>query len=547
MNNGQKTGGKKILFIIPPCFYIENCVAKSHVSQKPVFTIPYGILSLAAYIKAHAKFNIQVEIIDLNFEAAKFLNTGKDIGNGMKMLIKSRMMKFRPNIVGISALFNTCYNYLGLISYEVKKNDPDVLLIVGGGLATNLHCDILSEFKSIDACCYGEGEIPLCQLVNADNALNYLNASASWITRESLRLSSKPEHTLIQDLDYIPCLDFGLINLDDYQGRSLDKNLCKKRSREISIHTSRGCPFNCVFCANASVHGKKVRYMSVEKVMAEIQKMISQYSLKILLIEDDLFLSNKKRAKEILEKISQLNLKVEFPNGIAVYAIDDEIGKLLKGANVGMITLAVESGSDYVLENIIHKPHRVNMIQPAVEILKKNGISVEAFIIVGLPGELEVHREETMRMLMDVGFDWVKFSLAIPVVGSRLYNICKEKGYLINTNLSRHVTTKANIRTPDIDPEYIEDKIYIMNLEANFIYNYNLRIKNFQKALPYFENIVQKYPKHAFAYYCLAKVYKGLGRDIKLVRRNLDRAWEIIRADATWARYARHFGLRSGN
>jgi len=541
MNNTVKSERRKILFTIPPYFNIEEYVSQSHVSQKPVFTIPYGILSLAAYVKSNASRDIDVEIIDLNLEAARLLNTGGDMGRALRKIIKERMLRFNPGIVGISALFNTCFHHLEFISDEVKKNKDDVLLIIGGGLATNLYSEILFEFKLIDACCYGEGEIPLCELLNADNAINYLNTSPSWITQQSLQSLQRPDRVLIEDLDTIPPFDYDLINLDDYQGRSPGKGAHLDTSREITIHTSRGCPFNCVFCANASVHGKNVRYMSVEKVMTEIQRMISQYHLKTLLIEDDHFLGDKDRAKEILRRISKLNLKVDFPNGMAVYAIDDEIGKLLKDAGVQMITLAVESGSDYVLKKIIQKPHRVDMIQPAVEILRKNGISVDAFIIVGLPGELETHREETMEMVANVGFDWVKFSLAVPVAGSRLYDICKKNGYLICNDYSRHVITKANIKTPDIDPDYIEDRVYQMNLEANFIRNYNLKAGNFQRASVYFKNIVEKYPGHAFAHLFLAKAYEGLMMGKDLIDYQYHRFQEIIKTDATWNRYANHF------
>jgi len=546
MNNTAKSEQRKILFIIPPYFNIEEYVSQSHVSQKPVFTIPYGILSLAAYVKSRAGMETDFEIIDLNLEAARLLNRGGDMDRALREIIQERMTRFDPDIVGISALFNTCFHHLAFISEEVKRAKENVLLIVGGGLATNLYREIFSEFKLIDACCYGEGEIPLCELLRADNAVDYLNASPAWLTRQSLGALQKPQHVLIEDLDAIPPFDYNLINLDDYQGRTPGKGLLPGVDREITMHTSRGCPFNCIFCANASVHGKKVRYMSVEKVMAEVDRMISQYHLKTLLIEDDHFLGDRRRAKEILRRISRLNLKIDFPNGMAVYAIDDEIGGLLKDAGVQLITLAVESGSDYVLKEIIQKPHRVDMIRPAVEILRKNGISVDAFMIVGLPGELETHRETTMKMVADVGFDWVKFSLAVPVAGSRLYDLCKKNGYLVCNDYSRHVITKANIRTPDIDPDYMEDKVYLMNLEANFVHNYNLRTGNFQKASVHFKNIADKYPGHAFAHFFLARAYEGLQREKDLIDYHYDRFQNIVNSDAAWNRYANYFTLTVG-
>jgi len=433
---------KKILFIIPPYFPIHEYGSKQLTEQLPVFTIPYGVLSLAAYVRAYSKNEIQIEVMDLNLEVFKLFHISENMEENISSLIKDKMLHFCPDIVCISALFNTCYNYLELISVSVKKMNGDVLLVIGGGLATNLYKEILNHFKHIDACCYGEGEIPLCQLLDSEKSHEYLKSSFPWITRESLEESRLPLYQFIQDLDEIPFFDFSLIDLNNYTGRSLDKSYSQKSLREISLHTSRGCPFDCVFCSNGTVHGKSVRFMSVRKVINEVERMVNLYKAEVLLIEDDHFLADKERAIKILEGIIDFHLKIEFPNGIAVYAIDDVIGELLSKAGVTTISLAVESGSNFVLKNIINKPLRVEAIKPAVDILRKNGISVHAFIVIGLPGELEKHREETMQMIFDVGFDWVKFFLAIPIAGSRLYEICKKNGWLVTNDFSQYVTTK---------------------------------------------------------------------------------------------------------
>jgi anaerobic magnesium-protoporphyrin IX monomethyl ester cyclase len=534
---------KSILFVIPPYYPVHEYGSNRLTSQQPVFTIPYGVLSLSAYVQANSTCEIKICILDLNLEVFKLIGVSHDSRENIGSLINNTMLKHCPDIVCISALFNTCYNYLELISTSVNETNENALIIIGGGLATNLYMEILTSFNHIDACCYGEGEIPLCQLVNSENAMNYLESSFSWVTRKSLEESRSPDYQFVQDLDEIPYFDFSLIDLKDYTGRALDKSYSQKSLREISLHTSRGCPFDCVFCSNGTVHGKKVRYMSVEKVLNEIERMVNLYQAEVLLIEDDHFLGDKDRARKILKGIIDFHLKIEFPNGIAVYAIDDEIGELLSKAGVTTISLAVESGSNFVLKNIINKPLRVESIRPAVEILRKNRIDVHAFIVIGLPGELETHREETMQMIIDVGFDWVKFFLAIPIAGSRLYELCKKNGWLLTNDFSQYVTTKANIRTPDIDPEYIEDKIYLMNLEANFVRNYNLRKGLFQKAALHFENIARRYPDHAFAHYCLAKAYAGLGKDENMIEHHRTKFLELVTTNSAWQRYSKAFAL----
>jgi radical SAM superfamily enzyme YgiQ (UPF0313 family) len=532
-----------ILFIIPPFFDIKNYISRELKSREPIFNVPYGVLSLAAYVKAYANYDVRIKVIDLNVKAYKICLNTEELELNINNYVADEIIRFQPDIVGISALFNTCYPYLHPISETVKKINPKVILVVGGGLATNLHSEILNNVPYIDAACYGEGEIPLCQLLNAENKNLYLKSSPAWVTRDSIYGGCTPVSVFVQDLDQIPFFDYTLIDLNDYGGRETDNTTRKSNARNLSIHTSRGCPFKCVFCASGSVHGNKVRFMSVEKVITEVAQMIDSLHLEVLAIDDDHFLSDRARAKQILLRLIDYNIRVEFPNGIAVYALDEEICSLLKKAGVTTISLAVESGSDFVLKHVINKPLKLEMVKNAVKLLRENDISVHAGFVVGLPGELEEHRDETMALIFDFGFDWCYFNLAVPVAGSRLYKICKEKDYLINNDLGEHITMKCNIRTPDIDPEYMEEKAYLMNLEANFVKNYNMSVGNFHKALKYFQNIAGKYPDHAFAHYYLAKALEDLGSGLETIEYHRAKFFELVNNNKIWGKYSQYFNL----
>ena len=538
---------KKILFIIPPYFNIQDYIENDKKSYLPQIALPYGVLSIDSYVRSHSIYSVNSEILDLNLQIYKIINSGeiKEYNNIEDILIKliSQELKKNFDIISISALFNPCYYYLGIISLAVKTGSNPPVCVIGGGLASNLFEKILQDFQYIDGACYAEGEIPMTDLINSDNYMELMNSHPTWITRESLKNGNIPIPTYVENLDEIPIFSYDNINLDDYKGRAADVyNIKKGVKRELTIHTSRGCPFNCVYCASSSLHGHKLRFMSVERVMTEVELMIEQYNMDVLLIEDDHFLGNKKRAAEILSQLSSKNIKIEFSSGIAVHAIDEEIAFSMRKAGVSSVSLAVESGSDYVLK-LMNKPLKKHLIKKAVDILRKQGILTHAYIILGIPGEMDEHRSETLEMIKNVGFDWIYFFNAVPVVGSRLYDICIENNYLADKDFRNHLQSKSTIRAPGVDPEKIQKILYLYNLETNFVDNYNLRSGNYETAFLYFLKIVQKYPKNAFAHYALAECYRLSGINNEQSKTHAAIFQKIINEDAEWKYYAIHFGL----
>ncbi len=540
---------KKLLFIIPPYFNADDYVNQT-TAYLPAFTIPYGILSMQTYLNNHLGKKVEIDLLDLNLNLRDFLSKPRNRQTYLDEFdgaIIKKILDFKPDICGISALFNSSSKYIENIASLVKRSNNNILVIAGGGLPSAAYHKLLDDCPNLDAVCKGEGELPLRDLLQSTNPIETLNKHKSWINREGIAEGKIPDHTFINNLDEIPFLNYDLVNLDDYNNRGIDKRYTDeniKKKREMAIHTSRGCPFLCVFCSNPSLHGRDVRYMSVEKVISDVRRMKESYGMTVLMIEDDHFFNDPERAKNILNGLAELDIRIEFPNGLAVYAIDDEMAICLKNAGVSAIALAVESGSDYVLNKIIKKPLKIRMIKPAVEALRRNGVKAHVFIVAGLPGETDAHREETVQMLLDSGFDWAHIYLAIPIFGSRLYDICIENGYIENQNTTDHVATKAVIKTPTVDPAKLEKYAYRTQLLVNFVQNHNMLIGRHEDAIPYFENVVGKYPNHGLGHYYLSQCYAASGQ-VKKSETHSAMATQIFMNDEWWSEIAREFGLVS--
>jgi radical SAM superfamily enzyme YgiQ (UPF0313 family) len=535
---------KKVLFIIPPYFNADDYLNKSRAAVLPAFTVPYGILSLESYLRANCKSPIDMRMLDLNITLQKLVeaNFAGDYMACFRREIEQRLREFGPQFVGVSALFNSSNRYIQDVVKSCKDYDPNIVTLAGGGLPSAAYKLMLEACPELDAICKGEGELPLLDLLNADDPIQVIQTHKSWIGRNGLALNKVPEHTFIDDLDDIPPFNYEGIDLDFYNNRSIDKQYAGKPKREMAIHTSRGCPFLCVFCSNPSLHGRKVRTMSIERVVSDVRRMKEEFGMTVLLLEDDHFFNDKERAKQLLRELAALGIRVEFPNGVAVYAIDDEVAGLFAKAGVSAVALAVESGSDHVLNNIIRKPLKKRLIRPAVEALRKFNIRSHVFIVIGLPGEQDEHRAETLQMLLDSGFDWVHVYLAMPIFGSRLYDICVENGYIENTNSQDFVATKSVIRAPGVDPLKLEAFAYEMQIRVNFVENHNMKIGRYDVPMDYLKNVVAKYPEHAFGHYFLAECYRKTGQ-ANLADQHLGSFRDICERDSWWRDMARKYGI----
>jgi radical SAM superfamily enzyme YgiQ (UPF0313 family) len=542
--NGGAPVVKKLLFVIPPYFNADDYLNKTRAAVLPAFTIPYGILSLQTYLDATCRSPVELQMLDLNITLQELVEKSfaGDYMSVFRREIEKRLRELKPRFVGVSALFNSSNRYIQDIVKACKDFDPDIVTLAGGGLPSAAYKLMLENCPELDAICKGEGELPLRDLLDADNPWQVLHTHKSWITRDELPSNKIPEHTFIENLDEIPPLDYTGINLDFYNNRSIDKQYAGQPKREMAIHTSRGCPFLCVFCSNPSLHGRKVRTMSIERVVADVRRMKEEFGMTVLLLEDDHFFNDKQRAKQILRELAALDIRVEFPNGVAVYAIDDEVAELFADAGVSAVALAVESGSDHVLNNIIRKPLKKRLIRPAVEALRKFNVRSHVFIVIGLPGEQDEHRDETLHMLLDSGFDWVHVYLAMPIFGSRLYDICVENGYIENAQSQDFVATKSVISAPGVDPVKLEAFAYEMQIRVNFVENHNMKIGRYDVPMNYLKNVVNKYPDHAFGHYFLSKCYRETGLEAQ-AEEHFGRYLDICERDPWWSGMAEKYGV----
>jgi len=535
MKTQKKTKSKSVLFIILPYMVL---IRGSNSDGGSVLTPPYGVLSISSYIKKNATNVPSISILDLN------LYPQEERDAAVLVALETN----QPDIVGISMMFDFCYKHLNQVSRTIKEYNNNVVVVVGGNSATVSWNMILPEQGHVDAICYGEGELPLLQLIEAENIFETLINDPTWVTRRSLVDKRVPRVNYLSDLNDLIDVDYELINVEDYSTKeafspfSLSSTVNKVK--QFLLVTSRGCPFKCVFCAAPALHGKKIRYADVDKVIEHVRFLVKKYNINVLTIHDDQILLNRARARDFFRRLAEFKLRVEIPSGLSVAFVDEEIAELMKAAGVDTAILAIESGSSRVLNEIIRKPLRLEQVKPAIEILRNNNMFIRACFVVGLPGELDEDRVETVRFIKEVELDWASFNLATPLRGSELYRICLENGYIDPSfgigDLGLHDYV---INAPGLIPEDIKRKSYLMNLDVNFVNNYRMRIGDYPIARACFEDVATRHENHAFAHYYLAKSLEALNEDKEKINETMFRVKKIISEDRVWQEYFDYFDV----
>lgn len=445
---------KRVLLIQPPAF--AN-TAKTDINPN----LPLGIAYIAAVLERE---KYEVKILDAFVEGwDKEEPVGKEVIRvGLTFEeIECKIQDFSPDVVGVSNLFTAQRKNAHKVCKIAKKVSQDILVIMGGAHPT-VAPEIVLEDKNVDFVVLGEGENTIVGLMNYLKKEVDLRSLDGVAFRENGKVVVAPKTKFIMDLDSIPFPARHLLKMDAYSRAGVTHGGFVARTPYASVVTSRGCPFQCTFCSAHKVFGRKYRCRSVDNVMEEIEMLVQDYGIKKILIEDDNFTLNARRTEQILDKLieKKYDLIWDTPNGIAVFTLNEKIIRKIKESGCDRLNLALESGNQYVLDNIIRKPLKLKKVIPLIEFARSIGMNVNVFFVVGMPEETIEQIRYTFRFARKMKFYHPHISILTPYPGTEVYEICKEKRYLVEDfNLDNLMITRYNIETLDWTIEELDNVI----------------------------------------------------------------------------------------
>lgn len=344
------------------------------------------------------------------------------------------LREFQPDVVGTQMLTMDivyAWRYLWL----AKKINPDCVTVAGGPQPSGEPDGTMHWFgATLDYAFVGEAEEgfdQLLQLLEDDRhnpSLKDLQEVPALVWRDDKHIRVNPLKR-VRDLDALGFPAWDLMNPRAYPP---SPHAAYARAFPVGcITATRGCPYDCDFCAAGVMQGKKVRRRSVAHVIEEIDLLVNHYGMREIHFVDDNFTYHRDYVLEFCEEKMKRFPKLPWtcPNGVRLDTLDPELLSVMKKAGCYVLAMGIESGSQRVLD-LVYKRQTIELVREKVEQIRRAGIEAVGFFMLGFPGERIEDMKETVNFSLSLPLVRAHYMFFHPIPGTpsykRLLNTCPE-------------------------------------------------------------------------------------------------------------------------
>ncbi len=365
--------------------------------------------------------------------------------------ILERVGQFKPDYIGITTNVSIAYASV-YTALKIKISFPQIKIVMGGPWATAQYEEIIQHHYA-DIVVLGEGEYTIVDIGRTDpKDVKSLEKIEGICYNTSNGLYKTHPRNQIQNLDEIPFPKWEYFPKERYTRSARIKPM-------YPFITSRGCPYNCLNCTKI-VHGFRMRYRSIENMVAELD-YLKRLGAREIAIEDDMFNLDLNRIKKLLFEIIKRNYKfrIQLSNGIRADHIDPVFARLLYAAGTYHVALGIESGSQKVVD-FLCKGLNLAVLPRSVETLQNAHLKVAGYFIMGLPVETFQSLIHTIDFANRIKLDQVIFLTLVVFPGTRLFEfIATHTNYsskgLIMGKLLNYQYAPMQFTTKELKPNVI--------------------------------------------------------------------------------------------
>ncbi|MHA2269038.1 MAG: B12-binding domain-containing radical SAM protein [Promethearchaeota archaeon] len=428
---------------------INPKTSKKPKVQREFFREPnLGLLYLAAILDYN---NISVDILDLE----QYIDfTELEI----KDIVKEKSRNY--SVFGITSLTNTFHLAID-IARIIKKRNRNSFIILGGPHVTFMYKEILEHDKKsenlIDFICLGEAEISMFKLVKilisqkqtnnilkeCENELKEINGLAFYDSKGKLNVNNKTNYIELEDLPLPARYKLS----QDYYYYTI-----------ANIIVNRGCPNQCSFCSRQKLF-KKTKIRSISSILSEIRAIQALQTYKYINFYDNINI-NSSFLRDFCRMFIENKIDIPWGCEIRVDTITSEEARLLKSAGCMLIATGIESASIEVLSKNF-KFQEPEKVKKGIANLKKTKIPIQAYFVLGLPGETEETFQKTINYIETLPLDendTLNYFVATPYPGSRLWDEKDQfKINIIETNFIKYDCEHLIFETRELNQSKLEN------------------------------------------------------------------------------------------
>lgn len=421
----------KVLFIHPKTVFRVHPLSLFHT----------GIGSLSAVLKRDG-------------HSVSVLNIYKKISK--KTFIES-VTGEKPDLLAFSATANMFF-YVELFCRWILQENLKFKTICGGAHATLAPHEAIRT-DGIDMVCIGEGESALSELCDKlSKGEDTTNINNLWIKTENGIIKNRVA-PLLENLDELPFPDMSVFNKSELTAES---------AGILPITASRGCSYNCIYCCNHALRNvypnkeKYLRFRSPGNVISEIKAILSRDpSFGSIRFYDDILYFDKAWSREFTE-LYKREVPLPFSCNIRPELVDEETVHMLKEAGCDMICMGIESGNDYIRNNILKRRISKGQIRKAFTLFKPAKMRVHVFNMVGIPFEKPADILETIKLNSEFSPDTFHVPILYPFMGTEIYDMSKKEGFITNRKVGSFFND-SSLNLPTIH------RLHILMFQRHFV------------------------------------------------------------------------------
>jgi len=391
------------------------------------------------------------------------------------------------DLVGISVL-SSLYNNSKEIIKQIRSVNKDIPIIMGGTHPTAMPREVLEE-NDINIVVMGEGEETIKEIVK--NYPRNLKKIKGIVYKNKGKIIENERRPLIPDINILPFPARHLLKIEKYQ------NYIHGR-KATTIMSSRGCPYNCVYCFK--LDGRAWRPRKAELVVDELEKIVKDYNISAFYFHDDLFTADRKRVIDICNEIIKRNLDIFWICESRINTIDEELLNMMKKAGCKQIHFGIESGDEETLKKI-RKGITKEQAKKALSLTKKAKIYTKAYFMIGFPRDTRESLVNSLNFMLDIEADEILLNVVTPFPGTELWDLAIKDGIINPKNIP---WDKFYGATPDVTEQFF----FTNNLTREEL----IKIKKFMYRKIIINRLFKKLYAGEFKYiYNLIKEKKDVG------------------------------------